>query len=232
MISTLLPAVAAFISPFRALGGAAVARPAAFELADRPTMAVAWPTPLHATQERTSTVAMKMFQPNDPCNGYSVLGLKPGATPKEIKRAYRERAKKCHPDLNPSTAAAAEFQRLTAVRDRPARLLTERRPGPYWTSPPAPAPASSLCIGPFITPFPQPQPTDSGPQPFRLPASALPATRPGQPKTPTPTPTHARPCLTRRRRSSSSPTARRPPLGRPPGHSPPRSKWLLGNPKP
>ena len=130
MISTLLPAVAAFISPFRALGGAAVARPAAFELADRPTMAVAWPTPLHATQERTSTVAMKMFQPNDPCNGYSVLGLKPGATPKEIKRAYRERAKKCHPDLNPSTVAAAEFQRLTAVRDRPARLLDEREPRP------------------------------------------------------------------------------------------------------
>ena len=126
MITTLLPAFAAFSSPFRALGGAAVARPAAFELADRPTMAVAWPTPLHATQERTSTVAMKMFQPNDPCNGYSVLGLKPGATPKEIKRAYRERAKKCHPDLNPSTAAAAEFQRLTAVRDRPAHLLTER----------------------------------------------------------------------------------------------------------
>ena len=127
MISTLLPAVAAFISPFRALGGAAVARPAAFELADRPTMAVAWPTPLHAAQERTSTVAMKMFQPNDPCNGYAALGLQPGATPKEIKRAYRERAKKCHPDLNPSTAAAAEFQRLTAVRDRPARLVTERR---------------------------------------------------------------------------------------------------------
>ena len=72
----------------------------------------------------------------------------------------------------------------------------------------------------------------SGPQPFRLSATALPVTRPGQPNTPTPTPTHARPCLTRRRRSSSSPTARRPPLGRPPGHSPPRSKWSLGNRNP
>ena len=127
MLSTLLPAAAAFCSSLRALNAATVARPA-FELADRPTMAVAWPSPLalHAGQERASTIAMKMFQPNDPFNGYAVLGLNPGATPKEIKRAYRERAKKCHPDLNPSTAAAAEFQRLTAVRDRPARLLTDR----------------------------------------------------------------------------------------------------------
>ena len=125
MLSTLLPAAAAFCSPLRALYAAIMARPA-FELADWPTMAVACPTPLHAAQERASTIAMKMFEPNDPFNGYTVLGLKPGATSKEIKRAYRERAKKCHPDLNPSTAAAAEFQRLTAVRDRPARLLTER----------------------------------------------------------------------------------------------------------
>ena len=143
MISTLLPAFAAFSSPLRALGGAAVARPgpAFFELADRPTMAVAWPTPLHAAQQRTSTVAMKMFQPNDPCNGYAVLGLKPGATSKEIKRAYREHAKKCHPDLNPSSAAAAEFQRITAVRDRPARLLTERRPRPILDLASSPSPS-------------------------------------------------------------------------------------------
>ena len=125
MLSTLLPAASAFCSPLRALDAATVARPA-FELADRPTMAVAWPAPLHAAQERVSTIAMKMFQPNDPFNGYAVLGLNPGATSKEIKRAYREHAKKCHPDLNPSTAAAAEFQRLTAVRDHPARLRTER----------------------------------------------------------------------------------------------------------
>ena len=124
MLSTLLPAASAFCSPLRALDAATVARPA-FELADRPTMAVDCPTPPHAAQERASTIAM-MFQPNDPFNGYAVLGLNPGATSKEIKRAYRERAKKCHPDLNPSTAAAAEFQRLTAVRDHPARLRTER----------------------------------------------------------------------------------------------------------
>ena len=125
MLSTLLPAAAAFCSHLRALEAATVARPA-FELADWPTMAVACPTPPHAAQERASTIAMKMFQPNDPFNGYAVLGLNPGATSKEIKRAYRELAKKCHPDLNPSTVAAAEFQRLTAVRDRPARHLTER----------------------------------------------------------------------------------------------------------
>jgi hypothetical protein len=126
MLSTLFSAAAAFCAPLRPLGAANVARPA-FELAARPTMAAAWPTPLHAaSRERASAIAMKIFQPDDPCNGYAVLGLKPGATHKEIKRAYRERAKECHPDLNPSTAAAEEFQLLTAVRDRPARLLTER----------------------------------------------------------------------------------------------------------
>ena len=205
MISTLLPAVAAFISPFRALGGAAVARPAAFELADRPTMAVAWPTPLHATQERTSTVAMKMFQPNDPCNGYSVLGLKPGATPKEIKRAYRERAKKCHPDLNPSTAAAAEFQRLTAVRDRPARLVTERRSRSILDLASSPSPSLRPLHRPLHRAlYPQPQHTAPVPRslaglsPSRLSASPPPAIRPSQPNTHT----HAR-CFMRRRRSSS-----------------------------
>lgn len=32
---------------------------------------------------------------------YKVLGLSPGATQEEIKRAYRQKAKECHPDLHP-----------------------------------------------------------------------------------------------------------------------------------
>ena len=33
---------------------------------------------------------------------YKVLGLSPGATQDEIKRAYRRKAKECHPDLHPN----------------------------------------------------------------------------------------------------------------------------------
>ena len=36
---------------------------------------------------------------------YEVLGLKKGATDAEIKKAYRQMAKKYHPDLNPSAEA-------------------------------------------------------------------------------------------------------------------------------
>lgn len=33
---------------------------------------------------------------------YKVLGISPGATQDEIKRAYRRKAKECHPDLHPN----------------------------------------------------------------------------------------------------------------------------------
>ena len=47
---------------------------------------------------------------------YAVLGVQPGASHTELKAAYRERAKKCHPDMNPGAAAAKEFRMLTEVR--------------------------------------------------------------------------------------------------------------------
>jgi hypothetical protein len=42
-------------------------------------------------------------------DAYAVLGLAPGASAGEVKRAYRDRAKECHPDAGGSSA---DFRRL------------------------------------------------------------------------------------------------------------------------
>ena len=47
-------------------------------------------------------------------NYYVVLGVTPGATPDEIRQAYRLRARELHPDANPSEADAAQRFRLVA----------------------------------------------------------------------------------------------------------------------
>lgn len=43
---------------------------------------------------------------------YKILGLKPGASLTEIRQAYRQLAKKLHPDVNKNPDAAARFQEL------------------------------------------------------------------------------------------------------------------------
>jgi hypothetical protein len=43
---------------------------------------------------------------------YEVLGLRAGATGREIKAAYRRLARERHPDVAPAPGAAAEFARL------------------------------------------------------------------------------------------------------------------------
>ena len=64
---------------------------------------------------------------------YAVLGVKPEATQDEIRKAYRQLAKKLHPDLNPGDKQAEEkFKQVSAAYDllgdrREARALRPRR---------------------------------------------------------------------------------------------------------
>ena len=49
---------------------------------------------------------------------YEVLGLKQGATPDEIRKAYRKLAKSSHPDLHPGDKAAEErFKELSLANE-------------------------------------------------------------------------------------------------------------------
>src|SRR3989304_460059 len=51
---------------------------------------------------------------------YKILGLQEGASNEEIKNAYRQKAKECHPDMKPpekKKEAEEEFKKLTKAYD-------------------------------------------------------------------------------------------------------------------
>jgi DnaJ domain len=61
-------------------------------------------------------------------NYYQILGIDAKAKPDEIKRAYRQRAKQYHPDLNPSDGAAEQFIQISLAYEI---LYDERKRAAY-----------------------------------------------------------------------------------------------------
>ena len=56
---------------------------------------------------------------------YSVLGISRDATPDEVKKAYRKKARENHPDLNPGDANAA--QRMNDINEAYDRIMNPEK---------------------------------------------------------------------------------------------------------
>lgn len=70
---------------------------------------------------------------------YKVLGIPRDATQAEVKRAYRDLVKRCHPDVNPSPKAAAIFHHVheaySVLNDPEARDRYDERLRMYREAP-------------------------------------------------------------------------------------------------
>ena len=74
---------------------------------------------------------------------YEVLGIQRGATDDEIKKAYRAKCKRWHPDLNPNDPTAEEhFKEVQAAYD----AITKGDTGPQMADSPAAVTATASRV--------------------------------------------------------------------------------------
>lgn len=60
-----------------------------------------------------------------PENPYDILGVSPDASPDEVKKAYRKKARENHPDLNPNDPGAAE--RMNKINEAYDRIMNPEK---------------------------------------------------------------------------------------------------------
>src|SRR5699024_8437890 len=68
---------------------------------------------------------------------YEILGIDRNATQEEVKKAYRRKARKLHPDVNPDQKTQEEFKAVTAayevLADPEKRAFYDRGGDPFST---------------------------------------------------------------------------------------------------
>ena len=86
---------------------------------------------------------------------HAILGLRPGASAAEIKRAYRKLAMRWHPDRNAHPKAGerfaqirAAYERLLSASERVATRIDEPETGPEAAAEPPPAPEPAAEASP------------------------------------------------------------------------------------
>ena len=81
-----------------------------------------------------------------PKDYYAILGISPDANASQIKKAFRERARLLHPDVNDSADALGQFQELQqayeVLKDPEQRSLYDQGELVYTPEPPPPAPVT------------------------------------------------------------------------------------------
>ena len=74
----------------------------------------------------TSVVALTLIMATNLRESYELLGLPTNATEEEVRKAYKQKARECHPDKNPDDPLATE--KFQALRQGYERIVSSEEP--------------------------------------------------------------------------------------------------------